>query len=467
MQYAPRSQSGFILLYTVVALFLLAALILAGTNRIEALEGTTKVGFAVDGQARQVAKSGLLHAHAWLRNQPQQPVTAFTPARDLAADPPIDETDDPAVGLVRSFQIAPGLWGRYTVRRGADDESFTDMDGDGVYDEGEPIDDADKNGRRTLAYGARDVSARYGQPPGTTWRMQSEGEIFARPRADLGLGQPPNRRLAATVLVADVRRAGVGLIPMAGLVTSEGEDTKIKSKVVIKSPVLSVGYRKKTGAPQVHGKAKLEAPTPHAGLVSLAEGDALPEKGVREPIAVEEIFGADLEEMKVLADILRTIPPKPSKKEPDIIVPDEATMVVTVEPTKSRKEKGLPGLLKLKSKMAVGGRGILIIDGDVEAEKNRIDFEGLLFVTGKLTYKSSHVRGMVVAAGETQIEGAPYSSGGRHWHIQHDPELVARLLGLAGDYYQSRAAWQPAPRTEDGLPHEDLLDATRGAPAPP
>jgi hypothetical protein len=454
-----------VLLYAVVAVFLLAALVLAGSNRIEALERAADVRFAVDGQARQVAKSGLLHATAWLRSQPSQPVTAFAPARDLAAAPPVDETDDPAVGLVRSFQIAPGLWGRYTVARGAQDEGYTDRNRNGLYDAGEPFDDADGNGRHTLAWGARDASSRYDEAPGMVWRLESLGEIFARPRADLALGEGPNARLAAVTIAADVRRSKSGLTATAALVTSEAEETKVKSKVVLTSPTLGLGYRKLTGAPEIHSKAKIQAPTPHAGLVGLREGDGSSDKGVKDPIQVEEVFGADLDAMKATADVLRTVPAKPDKTEPDIVVPDMATMVVTVEPTKSRKAKGLPGLLKLKSKMAIGGRGILIIDADVEIYKDRCDFEGLLFVTGRLTFESSHVSGMVVAAGETEITGAPLSSGGRHWHIQHDPVLVAQLLGLSGDYYQRRAAWQPAPRREDGLPLEELLREDRGGAA--
>ena len=73
-----------------------------------------------------MADAGIVDAYAWLRRQQVQPVTTFAPRRDLAAVPPVNETDDPTLGLVREVELLPSLWGRYEVRPATPAEAFVD-----------------------------------------------------------------------------------------------------------------------------------------------------------------------------------------------------------------------------------------------------------------------------------------------------------------------------------------------------
>ena len=53
-----------------------------------------------------------------------------------------NETDHADVGLVRTYEISPGIWGRYEVRKGVPAEEFNDQNQNGIYDPGETFVDS-------------------------------------------------------------------------------------------------------------------------------------------------------------------------------------------------------------------------------------------------------------------------------------------------------------------------------------
>src|SRR5690606_24062328 len=71
--------------------------------------------FITNYQAVMAARSGLTEGLSWLRRQTSQPVTVFQPTLDTSATPPILDTEDPDIGLVRDFRISGNLWARYEV----------------------------------------------------------------------------------------------------------------------------------------------------------------------------------------------------------------------------------------------------------------------------------------------------------------------------------------------------------------
>ena len=119
----------------------------------------------------------------WFRKSPVQPVTAFTPVLDPAASPPVLETNDPVVGLMREFQISGPIWGRYEVWKQWD---------------------ADPDPQR-LAWRqrmqAQDISARVGATGnGNVWKLKSVGFVFRRIDPNVAFDQYPNQVLGTDIL---------------------------------------------------------------------------------------------------------------------------------------------------------------------------------------------------------------------------------------------------------------------------
>ena len=121
-----------ILIWATLTVMLVGGIILSGLGNLQAFDELSLANFGAKGQAEEIARAGLTDALAWFRRQPIQPVLEFAPRRDLGANPPINETDDETLGLVRAFEISPRVWARYIVRHGAPAESFNDGNANGL-----------------------------------------------------------------------------------------------------------------------------------------------------------------------------------------------------------------------------------------------------------------------------------------------------------------------------------------------
>ena len=198
---SAHSERGVVLVWAAAVTLIVAGVVIAGTDRIKAVDDTGKAEFSAQGQAHQVAEAGLVDAYAWFRRQQVQPVATFAPRRNLAASPPVNETDDATQGLLRTFEISPGLWARYRVQAGAANEPYVDGNVNGHFDVGEAFTDVDGNGRWTPAHDTRDVTIPRGLPGvGTVWEIVSRAQVFRRPRADLDLGVGENVQVAEATL---------------------------------------------------------------------------------------------------------------------------------------------------------------------------------------------------------------------------------------------------------------------------
>jgi hypothetical protein len=129
-------ERGVALIWALFSSILIAGIIFTGTDSFLAVGKMGQAEFSADGQARAVAEAGLVDALAWFRRQTTQPVSTFAPARNLALNPPVNETDNVSLGLVRDYEIMPSLWGRYEVRKPVAAETWTDSNANGLYDYG-------------------------------------------------------------------------------------------------------------------------------------------------------------------------------------------------------------------------------------------------------------------------------------------------------------------------------------------
>ncbi|HWS72794.1 MAG TPA: hypothetical protein VN605_11800, partial [Thermoanaerobaculia bacterium] len=117
------------------------------------------------GQAYNAASAGLTNALSWFVHQRTQPVTSFNPVLDPngvcphtpAHVPPLNDTDDASIGIVRSYSIQDvgRVWGRYEVRKTV----------------------------------VTDVSRRRGQSTnGAIWQIDSVGYVYVRNDPNSGPG---------------------------------------------------------------------------------------------------------------------------------------------------------------------------------------------------------------------------------------------------------------------------------------
>ena len=108
-------ERGVALILGILFTIIVLGITVTGALVIKSHQTKTKVNFISKGQSVQFAKSGLIEALGWMRKQTSQPVTAFSPQLDTSVTPPILDTLDPAIGIVREFEITNSIWGRYEV----------------------------------------------------------------------------------------------------------------------------------------------------------------------------------------------------------------------------------------------------------------------------------------------------------------------------------------------------------------
>jgi hypothetical protein len=400
----------------------IAAVIVAGTDSQMAMDRLASTDFGSKGQAEAVAEAGLVDAYAWFRRQTVQPVTTFSPRRDLAATPPVNETDDASIGLVREYEILPSLWARYEVRRSVAGEPFVDADASGRYEAGEAFTDSNGNGQRDAESETRDVSVERGLPgAGGAWRLVSHGFVFRRPRADLPLGSGPNSRLAAAHAVTEIRRLTITPPATAALCVRTGANVQIGSRVrVLGGTRGGVIHTTGTGSPSIVG-AEITG-SPAVGTVP-AFSDSVP-----------SVFGVTLGELKGMAEA--------SYADPLSVPPSVGEYTLTV----------ISSNVTFDSARPLRGTGIVVVVGDCTLSSGSNSFfNGLLYVTGRLTVRApAYLRGTIVVGGVANLSG----TGGDYAEIDYDSGILVNLLTLMGQYRRTTSIYPAVSILPDGTPDE-------------
>ncbi len=415
------SERGVVLIWTMLSMMLVAGLIMSGSSEFEALDEVGVAEFAAGGQAGAVAEAGVVDAYAWFRRQTTQPVASFTPQLDLDADPEVNETEDPSVGLVRTFEVAPGLWARYSVARGEVAESFTDTNSNGVFDEGEPFTDTNGDGKRTPGEGTRDVSSERGLPGvGTVWLIESEARVFRRSNLSLPLGQGPNVQVAHARVATEIRRLAIIPPSAAALCCKRGDAVNVGSRGRIRADT-AIAYDSGTGSPDTSGGEVPGARTAVPGYKDY----------------VEDVFGVDWTMLRSMADI-STMDPVNGVPAP---IPDFSLVVIT-------------GDVTFDLERPLRGTAIVVVKGNctIESGSNSF-FNGLLYVDGDLTARApTYLRGTVVVTGDADIRG----TGGDYCELEYDENTLQLLQVKMGQYRYTKSRYIPAPKMEDGRADEGL-----------
>jgi hypothetical protein len=405
------AERGVVLIWTLAVLLVLTGLIAAGIEQDSALDRSARMELAVRGQARAVAEAGVVDAYAWFRRQQVQPVTTFAPRRDIAASPPVNETDDPTVGLVREYEIAPNLWGRYEVRLTVPAESFIDGNGDGVWEAGEAFTDTDGNGHWDDVRETHDVSLLRGLPSaGSVWLIVSHGILFNRPRADLPLGTAPNDRISASDVATEIRRLTVTPPSAAAICATTGSKVTLGSRA-------AVAYSSSSGSPTIIAGAEVTG-TPATTSVPSYDG------------SIDGVFGVPLSELKSMSDV--------STSDPSTIGAPIGEYTLNV----------VDGDITFDETRPLRGTGVVVVLGSCTiADSSNSFFNGLLWVRDNLTVRAPcYLRGAVVAGGTVDVRG----TGGDYAEIERDSSVISELLQTMGQYRHSKSLYVPGNEKEAG-----------------
>lgn len=340
----PRRETGSILVWALFFVSLTTGILVAHTLEMSANRRTMDTRFRRVDLAHQVAESGLTDATAYLRRQPVQPVTEFAPDMDPGADPPVNDTIDPSVGLVREFEVHGSLWGRYEVRR---DETI-------------------------------DVSDSYGEPAGTVWDIGARGILYERADPKRPFDQAPNRVLSMQPVRTEVRGITLDVPADAALLVADpGRIAMLGNATIDGQDGTAVAYRKPTVA----------LPLPLLDVSITGSPIALQVAGL--DLSLAALLDVREDRFRSLADLVVASPRQLQGR----IIEDQAVFVA--------------GSLELPPELCLAGRMLLVVDGDlVAAEGNDSEFRGIVVVRDDATLKGPfRFSGTMIVGGQVTLGG--------------------------------------------------------------
>ena len=393
---ADRSgERGVALVMAIMFTVIVVGITVTGALTLRAHQAKTRVSFVTHGQAVQFSKSGLIEALGWLRKQTSQPVTTFAPVLDMSVAPPIMDTIDADIGIVREFEITNSIWGRYEVWKQWD---------------------ADPNATR-LAWRQQmqceDISHLRGDlAPGSVWRLRSIGYVFRRVDPNVAFNEAPNQVLGQDMTEVETRRLALQPPGQAALCTRTGSTTQVmtRGKVVGGSLGAGIFYRQGTGAITVSGTGASISGTPSQSASSTYDD------------SFEVVFGVSQSELAAMADYYVTSTADfPSPVPIDKVVLSTTGMTFTAaKPLK--------------------GTGVVAIIGNTTIGQGTYSaFSGLLYVQGNLTVREPcEIQGAVVVTGTVRVEGSS------DWvTLTYDDSILAHLRQEVGTYRLSSAIQRP------------------------
>jgi hypothetical protein len=261
------SERGAALVIVVFACTLILLLLMIALTVTRMSGKTVARQLSSQGQAMSAASAGLTEGLSWFIRQKQQPVVAFDPVVDPGGVcshvpphvPPAYDSEDPATGIVRSFEITQlgKVWGRYAVKRSA----------------------------------VVDVSTRRGKPQaGTIWQVESEGVVYVRNDSAKAPDVSPNFVIAKRVMRADIQRLGLALPANAAVSSTSGKNINVIKPSRVQGGAAGIG----TAYPPLTGPPK------GTGTISGNPAQAT----TNSSFTIDTVFGVSLNELTSMADIV-------------------------------------------------------------------------------------------------------------------------------------------------------------------
>jgi len=406
-----RRRGAALIILVLIAIVILSGLMSASHFMRQTTSRTIEHELNYHGQAVNAAKAGLVDALSWYRRQTAQPVDTFAPARDLAADPVINETDDPDIGLVREYQISTRdkIWGRYEVRiRAVEDiTGQRNLPGTGRYwyieATGYVFERLDDNYQPTDFYYLYELS------DGTAKRKLMDGSyeiITTAPNGTLEerYDEQVVMVLSSATIGSEFRRLSVVPPADAAICVNRGDDIWLDNRSRVSGhDACGLVYPQSTGSHFKHGAAELSgSPTYRRIDASLYSLDEI------------NVFGVTPQELRSLADIYTD----DASTLPDVL-PEYGIVFVDGDAT-------WPASKPLK------GTALLYVNGNVEIKSGSSSyFSGIMYINGKYLQKGpSLINGTIMCKNKTTILG----TGGDYSEINFDKGSISRILTMSGQY---------------------------------
>lgn len=340
-----KTERGAAAMLAVFILGVTFALFLALLTMIQSAKYVMGRQLTYEGQALNAAHAGLIDALAWFRRQQIQPVMTFAPQRDLSQTPPLNETDDAAIGLMRDFVISrPGrVRGRFEVRMTA----------------------------------VEDVSVRRGKEgPGTIWLLESEGIVYHQRDPSRPYDLHPNAVIARESMRTEIQRLTLVLPANAAINAARGDAVSSQSKTrLMGNKNIAIAYPPATGTPSTSGTVT---------------GD--PARSTVDPYngGIPSVFGVSQQELINMADLVVS-----GAADLPADLPDMYLICVR-------------GDAAFTPSRPLRGSGILVVFGSLTIDAGTASsFNGLIYVTGNYTQNApSQVSGAIVGGGPIAIRGS-------------------------------------------------------------
>ena len=391
---SPREhERGVALILGVLFTIIVVGITVAGSLILKAHQTKTKTNFVSHGQAVQFARSGMIEALGWLRKQTAQPVMAFEPQLNAGATPPILDTIEPEIGIVREFEISETIWGRYEVWKRWD---------------------ADPNATR-LAWRQKmqceDISQERGNlSAGSVWRIRSIGYVFRRNDENAAFNELPNQVLGQEVLEVETRRLALQPPGQAALCVDNASTCLVRTKGKVVGGTLAAGINYGSGTPSISGTGASVTGQPNHTVISPWDS------------SMTAVFGVALDELEAMADYVVT-------NANDFPSPIPTDTVCVAETS-----------LTFDGSKPLRGTGVVIVVGDVTLSPGSYSaFSGLLYIQGNLTIREpTEVQGAVVVTGSVLLQGASDSV-----FVTYDDKILNHLRQELGTYRLASAVSRP------------------------
>ena len=366
--------------------------LIAGLVVVEASAKAISNQLKYQGQSFNVAAAGVTDALVWFQKQPTQPVTAFSPLRDLSATPPVNNTENPSIGIVRTFPLSPlgNVWGRYEVR----------------------------------ASNVTDVSVQRGKAgAGTIWQFDSFGMVFVDRDGDSQMtwtdtngngvfdrGEP-GEVIALTKVRAEAQK--LSLVLPAGDAALQGYNCgsisltsgASSNRVLGSSSGIGIACKSGSGSPAVTGATVTGNPRIQSAVSPYNDG-------------VGAVFGITQAELVTVANVKASSVaglPHPLPAMSLTVIQGDATFT-TAHP--------------------LIGSGILAVFGNLVVPAGS-SFNGVLYVTGNYSQSGpSQILGSVVSHGGIALTG-----GSDITEADWDPTIVQQVRSALGGYRFSRTEY--------------------------
>ncbi len=392
-----EGERGLALVLALMFTLIVSAITVTGTLTLKTHIQKNRTAWAAKSQALQVARSGLAEAVSWMRRQTSQPVIAFAPQLNAAAIPPVLDTLDADIGLVREFKITGKVWARYEVWKRWDADP-----------------DADRLAWRQQ-YQCEDVSqSRAGVAPGTIWRVRSIGYIYNRVDDSVPFNEAPNSVIASQVAANECRRAVIRLPGNAAVNVGDGNNCHINTNGrIIGGAGAGIYYPASSGTPTT-GPNNQNRVTGTPRLATAVNYNA----------SYLAVFGMSYDQLKSIATVVATTAA-------GIPNPMPAGGLVVIETGST---------VQFDSAKPLMGNAIVVVKGHCTlAVNSNSNFSGLLYVDGNFTMRApSLIRGSVICTGNMTVQGATDFAT-----VQFDASVISQLMNGLSNYSPSNTPLLP------------------------